>query len=160
MKAQTERPHSPNQQMTDVYNLMIGENFMIKHKYNELLHKYNELNAKYSTLMGDYEKLSAAIDNSSDSSNGVLSFLQGKNAELMKHIMDKNKEIASLQSTLSDFPERAAPIKPPPHLVPYPYPHPNPHPMPKPHPHPIPISVSHPTPPMKPVANKPLHPPP
>ena len=162
MNGQTERPGSPKQQMSDVYNLMIGENFMIKHKYNELLHKYNELTKKHQALVTDYEKLSTSIDNSSDSNSGILSFLQGKNAELMGHIMSKNKEIASLQSSLSDFPEKAAPLKPTPHLMPYPYPHPNPHPMPKPHPkpkpthpHPVPISVSHPMPP----ANKVLHPP-
>ena len=79
----SSRPNSPTLQgttpqpqhkhVTDIYNMIISENFLVKKNYNELLQKYND-------LLAEYKKLCLSIGESGDSS-GIMNYLQNKNVE-------------------------------------------------------------------------------
>ena len=84
-----------NKQITDVYNLILSENIIVKQKYNEILDKYNILvneNTNLTSLLN-----SNSNPNGDNTDNNMVSYLQNKNAELMNHIIDKNKEINELK---------------------------------------------------------------
>lgn len=136
----TSRPNSPStgvhlpndhKQVTDVYNMIISENYIVKQNYNDLLKKYNELLCEYKSLY------STINDNTDNVSSGMINYLQNKNAELVGNVTEK-----------------AAPI-----THPYPSTHPAPHPQPKPHPYPPPTPPTPPTPPVT-KATLPRPPPP
>lgn len=80
------RPNSPVQ-------LFSHENYMLKMQYNELLHKYNRLHHEYEEL-----KHRCSEHRPSDNINTVhaktIQFLQNKNTELNKVIIDKNKHMS------------------------------------------------------------------
>lgn len=95
-----------HKQTTDYYNLILGENFLIKQNYNELLQKYNEVLCEYKKLYDLLHTTSSSSEGGAD--NGIINFLQSKNAELMKQLSEK------------------AAVKPPTPFISHPHPQPHP----------------------------------
>jgi hypothetical protein len=134
--ASTISPELNHKQLSDVYNMIISESIMVKQKYNELLEKYN-------ALFEENTKLQAMITDCSNSSPEVISYLQNKNAELIKALAEKTKEMAD---PIHKPPVHPVPHPMPPHFYPPPnqkdpgppYSYPIPHPPTIPHPHPPP----------------------
>lgn len=79
------RPNSPVQ-------LFSHENYMLKMQYNELLHKYHRLHHEYEELKHRCSE-HRPIDNINTVHAKTIQFLQNKNTELNKVIIDKNKHM-------------------------------------------------------------------
>lgn len=125
-------PPAQHKHVTDIYNMIISENFLVKKNYNELLQKYND-------LLAEYKKLCLSIGESGDSS-GIMNYLQSKNTSGEYDSFDSYDDKALPTNGNITF---VPPIHHNPTM--------NPHPRPKP-----------PTPPTPPVAKlvnpKPPHP--
>lgn len=127
---------APHKHVTDIYNMIISENFLTKKNYNELLQKYND-------LLAEYKKLCLSIAESGDSS-GIMNYLQTKNTSgEPESYFDSSSYDKALPTPINGNITFVPPI----HHNPTMNPHPRPRP-PKP-----------PTPPVAKLANpKPPHP--
>lgn len=127
---------APHKHVTDIYNMIISENFLAKKNYNELLLKYND-------LLAEYKKLCLSIAESGDSS-GIMNYLQTKNTSgEPESYFDSSSYDKALPTPINGNITFVPPI----HHNPTMNPHPRPRP-PKP-----------PTPPVAKLANpKPPHP--
>lgn len=89
-------------------NLLMYENFIWKSKYNELWQTYQLLQNELDCMKSEYNNINNEFDmngpeNSSENPK-IISHLQNKTSELIKTIMNKNKEITELKSILNKPP--------------------------------------------------------
>jgi len=154
----TGNGHHPSQHkhVTDVYNLIISESFLVKQKYNDLLEKYNE-------LLCEYKKLYSATNSNSDNiGSGILNYMQNKD-ELAEQVSEKalpnNPSNGNPTSPYYNKPGTNITFIPTPNHPPVI--NPNPKPPPKPHPVPVYPPVAKTILPRPPIPNIPIpqHPP-
>lgn len=119
------RPNSPtntgpshppeHKHITDIYNMIISENYLVKQKYNDLLQKYNDLLAEYKLLYtGVNDTTTSTTVNSENTNHGYIHYLQNR-----EQFADK-----ALPTPINGNPTFIPPVHHNPTM--------NPHPRPKP----------------------------
>ena len=111
-------------QLTTYMNNLGYENFVWKTKYNELWQNFLAAMAENKRLQDELTLLQnnpieATLENNAASGNRIslTQLLQNKNAELVKNLISKNVEVASLQRELEVHKHKipnSPPLRPPP----------------------------------------------